>query len=783
MRIVSNTIGFFRNPHHPEINAWSLLHEQLETYVGNMRTSLYGNLLCALTLGMVMRSSISLATLAALFSALLLLTAMRLATMRQYLNLGIDEAGALRLRQEVTLQALANGCVWGSGVLLLMRAGTADEIGLMAMITAGVLCAGAVTYGTLPAAAHSFVITLTLGALGGFALGDVRFSLTSSALLICYVLVLLRAIDHGYAMLCVRLTREAELDDTANTVKLLLNDFEQQGSDWLWEVNDVGIIVAPSMRFAEAACRPIETLDGAPLITLFNQSPEVAILHDHIRHFRAFRDLSLPLTIDGEPHWWSLSGRPVDAPGGGQRLRGVASDISAARNAEVKVAHMAHYDGLTELPNRVMFNEMLNHAINRRRANAQLAALSLDLDHFKSINDTLGHPAGDELLKIVGRKLEACVGQYDLVARLGGDEFAVLLTEGQSHASVSALATRIIEALSQPVDLGGNHALCGTSIGIAMIPDDGESVDELMKKVDLALYASKTNGRNRFSFYEPGMDVAAQARREIELDLRAAMIRNELELHYQPLIMVDSAKTVGYEALIRWNHPAKGLIMPDDFVPIAEETGLIVQLGEWVIRNAIAEAARWSEPLGISVNLSPAQMKSAGLISTIMNALSANDVAPERLELEITESVLMHESASNLATLHRLRALGVRIALDDFGTGYSSLNYLRSFPFDKIKIDRCFVQDLDRREDCQAIIRAITGLANSLGMITTAEGVESKEQLEKLRGDGCTQVQGFLFSKAVPAHELTNLRSTLPPPGAPILPAAVAAPPRARKLG
>ena len=770
MRIISKILSIFRGRTQPALRESALLREQLDMHAGNIGVSLSGNILSALTIGILMRNNVSLTTLFALLFALVSISAMRLVTIWRYRHTSFDEALARRLRRDIAWQALFNATVWGVGLMLLMRHAAPGEVVLMGMIASGLLGASAVTYGTMPAAAHSFTLTLSLFMIGAFTLADLPFSNTTSALLVCYMFVLMRTIDHGYTMFCVRLARECELDDTANTVKLLLNDFEQQGSDWLWEVNEAGLIVAPSVRFAEAACRPVEMLERCPLITLFNQCPEVAILHDHIRHFRSFRDLALPLTIDGELHWWSLSGRPVDSPVGGMRLRGVASDVSAAKNAEVKVAYMAHYDGLTELPNRVMFNEMLNHAINRRRKTAQLAVLSLDLDHFKSINDTLGHPAGDELLKIVSRKLEACIGKYDLVARLGGDEFAVLLTEGQTIESVTVLATRIIEMLGQPIDLGGNHALCGTSIGIAVIPDDGESVDELMKKVDLALYASKANGRNRFCFYEPGMDLAAQARREIELDLRAAMVRNELELHYQPLVMVENQKTVGYEALIRWNHPVKGLIMPDDFVPIAEETGLIVQLGEWVIRNAIAEAARWSEPLGISVNLSPAQMKSAGLISTIMNALSASGLAAERLELEITETVLMRESAANLATLHRLRALGVRIALDDFGTGYSSLNYLRSFPFDKIKIDRCFVRDLDQREDCQAIIRAITGLANSLGIITTAEGVESKEQFEKLRLDGCTQVQGFLYSKAVPACELTNLRPATPAITAPVAP-------------
>jgi predicted signal transduction protein with EAL and GGDEF domain len=361
----------------------------------------------------------------------------------------------------------------------------------------------------------------------------------------------------------------------------------------------------------------------------------------------------------------------------------------------------------------------------------------------------------------VGKRIAACLANDEMVARLGGDEFAVLLPKVVGTDYATKVAEKIVDSFSAPIEIEGHQLICGTSIGIALSPSDGDTVETLMKHVDLALYDAKANGRNRFVFFEPGMDEAARTRREIELDLRAAIMRDELTLYYQPLVDIDTGKPNSYEALLRWNHPTKGLVMPTDFVGVAEETGLIVQLGEWVLRTAIAELANWDEHLSVSVNLSPLQMKSASLVTTIINALAQNQVNPQRLELEITESVLMEQSEVNLTTLHRLRSLGIRIALDDFGTGYSSLNYLRSFPFDKIKIDRCFVQDVHTREDCQAIIRSITSLATSLGMVTTAEGVEDADQLAQLKLQGCSEVQGFLFSKAVPAGELTNLRSSL----------------------
>jgi len=435
-------------------------------------------------------------------------------------------------------------------------------------------------------------------------------------------------------------------------------------------------------------------------------------------------------------------------------------DITEWEKAQQQIHHMARHDALTNLPNRTLFRERLERALRLAKRGDQLAVFCLDLDHFKTINDTLGHPVGDGLLREVARRLSACVTDEDTVARLGGDEFAVVqFCRGCDPTVPSALASRLVESISAPYEVAGHQLVIGASVGVSLAPDDGDNPDQLLKNADLALYRAKADGRGTYRFFEAGMDARAQARRLLELDLRAAVRREEFEVHFQPIIDIADARTVAFEALVRWNHPERGRIPPVNFIPLAEETGLIVPLGAWVLRRACAVAAQWSEPVVVAVNLSPVQFKNLNLASTVMGALRESGLPASRLELEITESVLLQNSEATLAILHELRAHGVRISLDDFGTGYSSLSYLRSFPFDKIKIDRSFVQELATREDSMAIVRAVAGLGRSLGIVTTAEGVETKEQLELLRREGCTQAQGYLFSQPRPAADVERMLS------------------------
>ncbi|MDA9503607.1 diguanylate cyclase [Bradyrhizobium sp. CCBAU 11386] len=446
--------------------------------------------------------------------------------------------------------------------------------------------------------------------------------------------------------------------------------------------------------------------------------------------------------------------RVVNQPMQGGGWVATFEDITEWLAAQAKISHMARHDALTGLPNRVLFHEQLEQGLRRAGSGDQLAVLCLDLDHFKDINDSLGHPIGDALLKEVGRRLKATVGESDTVARLGGDEFAVVQIGRSEEAAARSLAGRLVEVISAPYEIDDHQIVIGVSIGISLSPQDGSDPDELLKNADLALYRAKADGRGTYRFFETGMDARAQARRLLEMDLRAALQRDEFQLYYQPIRDVASGRVVAFEALLRWNHPQRGLIAPINFIPLAEETGLIVQLGEFVLRSACTDAATWPDDIDVAVNLSPVQFKNPNLIASVTAALTASGLAARRLELEITESVLLQNSEATLTTLHELRAMGVRISLDDFGTGYSSLSYLRSFPFDKIKIDRSFVSELATREDSMAIIRAVTGLGRSLGIVTTAEGVENDAQLELLRREGCTQAQGYLFSKPRPASDV-----------------------------
>jgi diguanylate cyclase (GGDEF)-like protein/PAS domain S-box-containing protein len=431
-------------------------------------------------------------------------------------------------------------------------------------------------------------------------------------------------------------------------------------------------------------------------------------------------------------------------------------DITERKQSEERIAYLAHYDSLTGLPNRVLFRGQLEEALKRVRRGERLAVFYLDLDHFKSINDTLGHPVGDELLKAVASRLRSCLRETDIVARLGGDEFAIVQTGIADPTDIIDLANRIHEAFKERFEVGG-HVVSNTSIGIAMAPEDATEPDHLLKCADLALYGAKEEGRGTYRFFEPDMDARAKVRRALEFDLREAIMCGGFELHYQPLVNLRDGTISGCEALLRWHHPKRGTVSPAEFIPVAEETGLITQLGEWVLRTACAEAANWPGDLKIAINVSPPQFKSQALAPAVIGALAASGLPADRLELEITEAVLIRNDATVLVTLKQLRELGVRIAMDDFGTGYSSLSYLQRFAFDKIKIDRTFIKDIAEPDGSYSIVQAVVNIAESRGITTTAEGVETERQMELVRELGCTEMQGDVFSPAMPAAQLAPL--------------------------
>ncbi len=429
-------------------------------------------------------------------------------------------------------------------------------------------------------------------------------------------------------------------------------------------------------------------------------------------------------------------------------------DVTERLRSDGRIAHMARHDALTDLPNRVLLRERLEHELKRVKRGECLAVLCLDLDQFKGVNDTLGHPIGDELLKLVADRLRGCTREPDTVARLGGDEFAIIMTQMQEPTDAASLSKRIRESIIKPYQIEGHQIVTDISIGISVAPFDAENADPLLRNADMALYGAKADGRGTFRFFEPDMNVRMKTRRELEMDLRKALVGKEFELHYQPLVNLKSNDVNAFEALLRWNHPKRGLVSPADFIPVAEETGLIIPLGEWVLKAACYEAVDWPDHIKVAVNLSPAQLNNRNLLNVVIGALAESGMPARRLQLEITETVLLQNTFATLATLHELRKLGVQIALDDFGTGYSSLSYLRSFPFDKIKIDQSFIQDLSNGAEPLAIVQAVANLAKCLNMTSTAEGVETQQQMDLLQSMGCTEMQGYLFSRARPASEI-----------------------------
>jgi diguanylate cyclase (GGDEF)-like protein/PAS domain S-box-containing protein len=433
-------------------------------------------------------------------------------------------------------------------------------------------------------------------------------------------------------------------------------------------------------------------------------------------------------------------------------------DLTDRKLAEQRIQHLAHHDSLTGLPNRRLFQDRLAQAVSiAERSGHGLAVLSLDLDGFRAVNETLGHPGGDAVLVEVGNRLAACLRESDTVARLDGDAFAIVQSFGDQPRGAAGLAERILRLLAEPIDVAGQRTTIGASIGVALFPSDAQAPDMLLRNADLALARVKQEGRGMFRFFEPDMDARLRLRSRLEHDLRGAMLRRELRLHYQPLLDSTTLAIEGFEALLRWEHPERGFISPAEFVPVAEECGLIGALGQWVLETACAEAASWSRPWRVAVNLSPAQFHQRHLAATIRAILNQAGLAPSRLELEITEGILIDDAERALATLRELKALGVRIALDDFGTGYSSLSYLRRFPFDKLKIDASFVQALGDGGEADAIVRAIVALGRSLSLHITAEGVETPEQLRLLRAQDCDEVQGFLLGRPLPATALTAM--------------------------
>ena len=652
----------------------------------------------------------------------------------------------------VALRATTLGLVWGGFVWAMTSVTSTDSMLVAGIVMVGMMAGGAVRLAIVPRAAYGFVWSLGLiSALAAIVHLDPLNGAVAAFLVIAYALFLIRHAG-TYSAAQIRNWRDRlELAARNETISLLLNDFSDNSSDWVWEIDSGGAIRTPSERFREAVGVPIE---GKAFIDLFEPGAGCSTLARLIQTGDHFRDLQVDLKVAGQARHWVLSGRRTARSG----WRGVASDVTVKVEAERRLEFLAHFDELTGLLSRVRFREEIDTAIARASDDELIVLCCLDLDRFKAINDTMGHPFGDALLAAVGDRLRRTLGPGDIIARLGGDEFAVLRRVKRSEWDPESAGTDLIDIFYKPFSVGGAEIALNTSVGVRVIEiEEAIGADEALRDADLALYRAKAIGRGCCKVFATDMTAHAARRLALEQALRTAIEKNEMSIAFQPFAEIASGRIVGFEALLRWNPPQFGAVSPDEFIPIAEESGLILSIGGRVIREAIREASQWPDHIRIAVNLSPLQFQTQALGTTVFQALQQHGFDPDRLELEITESTLLDGSEAALATIGSLKMLGVRIALDDFGTGFSSLSYLCRFPFDKIKIDKAFVGEITTSPAGASVVKAIADLGVALGMTITAEGVEEEGQLSALQVMGCHEMQGFLLARPLPAADARAL--------------------------
>ncbi len=673
---------------------------------------------------------------------------------------GVSPRGIKRAELHATLLAM----LWAVAPIALFADADPQQQLLLATLTTGMVCAGGFVLSSVPTAGTAYVLVLGLGSavaitrVGGPVAGVV------GALLVIYCATIIWAVWSTADTFAARLLAEAEAARQHEVIGLLLRDFEESASDVLWEADRLGRLRTVSTRLTEMLGMSEKALLSAPFADVlgaaagdpFTPPPHLQALRDRLHDAQPFRDVVVAGHRDGESRWWALSAKPhYDRSGQHVGWRGVVSDITDAYAADQRLKWLAHNDSLTGLGNRHQFRSRLADLLTRPEAPGEcVAVIYADLDHFKSINDTLGHGVGDAVLKVVGARMLATVRQTDMVARLGGDEFAVLVPGVTRVEEVEQLCRRLLAAVTEPCDVAGLRHRVRCSMGVALAPQDGDDVDALLSHADLALYAAKSAGRNEVRFFTPDMASNTRRRVAVEEGLRDAVARDQFRLVFQPKIAVRSRHVLGFEALLRWRHPLLGDVAPSEFIPIAEDSGQMASIGQWVLDTACREAAAWPAPLAVAVNVSPVQAISGDLVGHVRGALVGAGLDASRLELEITESALLSETASSALVMHQLRASGCRIALDDFGTGYSALSYLRQFPFNALKIDRSLISELAARTDAQAIVRMIVGLAQTLELETVAEGVDDASQIEMLERYGCNSAQGYLISQPIPAADI-----------------------------
>ncbi len=662
------------------------------------------------------------------------------------------------------LNAASFGVLWGALPILLLPTGEPLLTTITCIVMAGVLFATALALLILPQAAIAFSVPLLLGLFASVVrLENETERLTLTVLLVVYTVVMVFVCMRHARNLVHHLVSEARIREQDDIISLLLREFEANTSDWLWECDRHGRLQRVSDRFVAVAEMERGQLVGRDFLQLLTSlgEPNNAVLTElkqAITRRETFTGVELQVLIGGVQRVWRLTGKPTsDDFSADAGYIGTASDVTVERNSERRINYLAHNDALTGLLNRTKFTEHLKQSVARlERYGSPFAVLYLDLDQFKPVNDSRGHLVGDKLLVQVGRRIKAVLRETDMAARLGGDEFAVILNSNCDVSHASALAHRLVEAIEQSYEIDNEFISIGVSIGIAMAPANGNRADQILRNADLALYRAKAEGRGTYRFFESKMDADLRERRLLEFELRQALAKGEFVLHYQPLVSAEDHRPSGFEALARWNHPIRGLVPPSDFIPIAEQTGLIKQIGDWTIHEACHAAMRWPDASVVAVNLSAKHFQMSDISAVVREALAVSGLEPQRLELEITESVLIDNPDDAIARLIELKALGVMIAMDDFGTGYSSLSTLMKFPLDKIKIDRSFVMASSDDEVARDVLRSIASLGKTLKLRITAEGVETKEQVEFLREIACSDLQGFYFAKPLDEAELAT---------------------------
>ncbi len=657
------------------------------------------------------------------------------------------------------------GLLWSMLPIFLLPLASREDQLMLASVTVGMLCAGGFALATIPQAALTYVGVLGVGTFVGLFRLDHPLGIELAFLLAVYTLIVMGSVMSNARTFGARLLAEAEGERQRQLIGLLLRDFEENASDWLWEVDQSGRLTHVSRRMASVFGRDEASLMHQPLLeligsTLDRATPEERQALSGLQHCFSgetpFRDVLAPVILNGETRWWSLTAKPlIDTAGERAGWRGVGTDVTASLTAQREVTRLAHFDGLTGLANRNRFQEVLSEIENGSPDKpAEALLLCLDLDNFKTVNDSLGHSFGDGLLRVVAQRLLGRTRRSDLVARLGGDEFAIVRLGPVTPEDAEELADRLIQTLGDPCEIDGIRVRVGASAGIAIAPKDGQSGDQLLKNADIALYAAKFEGKGRFRFFDYEMDTRARRRLFLEHELRGALHRGEFHLVFQPQFALDTNAITGCEALLRWVHPRLGQIDTQECIAVAEESGQIEAIGDWVISEAIAQAVQWPEAISVSINLSLAQFMDPALCDRILKQLDSAGLPTHRVELELTESIFLSDQKAAEQQLLTLKRAGIRIALDDFGTGYSSLAYLRSYPFDRLKIDRAFVSELPHVPEAVAIVRAVITMANSLSMDTCAEGVENQAQLEQLRHENCHTVQGFALAKPMTSEAL-----------------------------